>query len=53
MYNPANGICFDGISSGNSINKNSGAESTIESLLSFQIVEAIPEIKTALNKYKR
>lgn len=53
MYNPANGICFDGISSGNSINKNSGAESTIESLLSFQIVEANPEIKSALNKYKK
>jgi hypothetical protein len=53
MYNPANGVCFDGISAGNSVNKNSGAESTIEVLLSFQIVEANAEIKTALNKYKK
>jgi len=53
IYDPTDGICFDAISAGNSVNKNSGAESTVETLLSFQIVEAIPEIKTALNKYKR
>jgi hypothetical protein len=33
MYNSATGICFDGIISSNETNKNSGAESTIESLL--------------------
>ena len=53
MYDPLTGICFDAISSGNSVNKNSGAESTIEALLSFQTVDAIPEIKTAFNKYKK
>ena len=53
IYDPLTGICFDAISAGNQVNKNSGAESTIEALLSFQIVESIPEIKTALNKYKR
>ena len=33
MYDPATGICFDGIKSKKEISKNSGAESTIESLL--------------------
>jgi hypothetical protein len=33
MYDPATGICFDGIISKQEINKNSGAESTIESLM--------------------
>jgi hypothetical protein len=33
IYNSDTGICFDGIVSATKINKNSGAESTIESLL--------------------
>lgn len=33
IYNHDTGICFDGIVSASQINKNSGAESTIESLL--------------------
>jgi len=33
LYNPATGVCFDGIISKDEINRNSGAESTIESLL--------------------
>jgi len=33
MYNLNTGLCFDGIISENKINRNSGAESTIESLL--------------------
>ncbi len=33
IYNPTTGICFDGIKSENEISKNSGAESTIESLM--------------------
>ena len=33
MYDPATGICFDGIKSEVEISKNSGAESTIESLM--------------------
>ncbi len=33
MYNPVTGVCFDGIISKDEINRNSGAESTIESLL--------------------
>lgn len=33
LYNPANGLTFDAINSAQQINHNSGAESTIESLL--------------------
>ncbi len=37
MYDPATGRCFDGINDSTSVNKNSGAESTIEAL--FTLVE--------------
>ena len=53
MYSPVTGRGFDGIQSGASINVNSGAESTIEALLSMEVVEQYPAIKTALNKYKK
>jgi len=39
MYFPLSGICYDGINSQNVINKNSGAESTIEALLSLLTLE--------------
>ena len=35
MYDHETGRCFDGINARNSINKNSGAESTIECLLAY------------------
>ncbi|MBK5208941.1 MAG: hypothetical protein JJE44_05465 [Flavobacteriaceae bacterium] len=41
MYNPSTGICFDGITGPNEVNKNSGAESTIESLLILLEMEKI------------
>ncbi|MDQ3015670.1 MAG: hypothetical protein M3R25_02970 [Bacteroidota bacterium] len=41
MYDPATGRCFDGIISPTEINKNSGAESTIEALLSLQALERV------------
>jgi len=41
MYNNLNGRCFDGILSKIKINKNSGAESTIEALLSISEVNSI------------
>jgi hypothetical protein len=41
MYDPLTGRCFDGISETNQINKNSGAESTIEALLTMQAIEEI------------
>jgi hypothetical protein len=39
MYDPATGRCFDGISGPGDVNKNSGAESTIEALLSLQALQ--------------
>ncbi len=53
MYSTSTGICFDGLSAGSNVNKNSGAESTIEALLTMEKVEDFPEVKTALNKYKK
>jgi hypothetical protein len=41
MWDPATGRCFDGIVSNKEINMNSGAESTIEALLSLQALEKI------------
>ena len=40
IYNTNSGIAFDGIDSTNKINYNSGAESTIEALLSMQAIES-------------
>ena len=53
MYETATGRCYDGISSASSVNHNSGAESTIEALLTMEKVETYPAIKAALNKYKK
>ena len=39
MYDPATGRCFDGIVSETKVNKNSGAESTVEALLALQVFE--------------
>jgi hypothetical protein len=39
MYDPATGRGYDGINSPTEINRNSGAESTIESLLALQALE--------------
>ncbi|MCC6727363.1 MAG: sugar phosphotransferase [Saprospiraceae bacterium] len=41
MYDPATGRCFDGISSVTELNRNAGAESTIEALLALQALETI------------
>ena len=41
MYDPATGRCYDGIVSETEINRNSGAESTIEALLSIQAFDQI------------
>ena len=32
IYSPNTGICFDGITGPNEVNKNSGAESTLENI---------------------
>ena len=41
MYNSKTGICFDGIIAPKEINKNSGAESTVESLLILLEIEKL------------
>jgi hypothetical protein len=42
MYDPETGRCFDGIGSEKEVNKNSGAESTIEALLILQAIKNYP-----------
>lgn len=53
MYSVSTGRGFDGIQSSTSVNVNSGAESTIEALLTLEMVESYPDVKTAFNKYKK
>ncbi|MDE3056386.1 MAG: hypothetical protein KGJ59_00315 [Bacteroidota bacterium] len=48
MYNPNNGICFDGITDSVTVNKNSGAESTIEALHTLVEIEHYPDAKKYL-----
>lgn len=52
MYDSATGRCFDGIRSPSEINRNSGAESTIEALMTLVDIEAYPEAASYL-KYRR
>ena len=52
MFSIYTGRCYDAINEGNTINNNSGAESTIEALLTMQRVSSYPSVKTALDKYK-
>ena len=42
MYDPKTGRCFDGIQNRQTVNLNSGAESTIEALLTLQALQAYP-----------
>ncbi|MDQ0893451.1 hypothetical protein [Agromyces ramosus] len=44
MYDPATGVTFDGIQPDGSINRNSGAESTIHGLLSMIALDAHPAV---------
>lgn len=52
MYSSATGRTYDGINNENSVNFNSGAESTIECLLSLQAIEASSLALQSLNKNK-
>lgn len=45
MYDPATGVTFDGVQPDGSINRNSGAESTIHGLLSMLALDSHPEIR--------
>jgi hypothetical protein len=53
MYDSTTGRCYDAISASNQVNLNSGAESTIEALLTMQRVQKYPSVKTALDLYKK
>jgi hypothetical protein len=44
MYDPATGRTFDGISPERTVNRNSGAESTIHGLLSMLALDARPDV---------
>lgn len=44
MYDPATGVTYDGINADGSINRNSGAESTIHGLLSMLALDAHPRV---------
>ena len=50
MYFPSTGICYDGINSETNVNKNSGAESTIEALLAILAIEQNQIAINTLNK---
>ncbi len=52
MYDHATGKGFDGIDSASKINYNSGAESTIEALLSIQAIESNYIAKGIVKNYK-
>ena len=52
MYDPGTGRCFDGINDSTNVNKNSGAESTIEALLTILEVEQYPEAAKFLHYRK-
>jgi len=52
MFSINTGRCYDAINTGNTINKNSGAESTIEALLTMQRVSNYPAVKAAMDRYK-
>lgn len=53
MYDPQTGRCFDGILSASEINRNSGAESTIEALYALLAVEANAIALKTLKRYLR
>jgi hypothetical protein len=50
MYFSSTGICYDGINSETSVNKNSGAESTIEALLALHAIENNPIAQNTLTR---
>lgn len=44
VYNPETGVTFDGVQADGTVNRNSGAESTIHGLLSMLALDAHPEV---------
>lgn len=52
IYNPETGVCFDGIDSPEDINYNSGAESTIEALLTLLEIQRNQYTELLLSKIR-
>ncbi|HZH94543.1 MAG TPA: hypothetical protein VEY06_01610 [Flavisolibacter sp.] len=52
MYDKNTGRCLDGIIGPNQVNKNSGAESTIEALLALQRLEQYLDARKSPDKYE-
>jgi hypothetical protein len=52
MYFPQSGICYDGITGKQAVNRNSGAESTIEALLILQAIEQNPVAKEVVREFR-
>ena len=50
IYFNSTGICYDGINSESDVNKNSGAESTIEALLALHAIENNPIAQNTLTR---
>lgn len=44
MYDPATGVTYDGLAADGTVNRNSGAESTIHGLLSMLALDAHPDV---------
>lgn len=51
VYDPQTGRCYDGIESEEKLNHNSGAESTIEALLTLLAIEQNPTARQVVNRY--
>ena len=45
VYDPATGVTYDGVQPDGTVNRNSGAESTIHGLLSMQVLDAHPDLR--------
>ncbi len=52
MYDPATGITFDGLQADGTINRNSGAESTIHGLLTMLALDAHPAVRTQATTWR-
>ena len=53
MYDPATGVTFDGLQADGTINRNSGAESTIHGLLTMLALDAHPAVAAQARRGRR
>ncbi len=53
MYDPATGVTFDGLAADGTVNRNSGAESTIHGLLTMLALDAHPGVRSQAVAWNR